>query len=69
MDKQSSVISEGSVVSFKEGYDHAKKQFRLMVEQMVKDLENEVGNRHMNDLEYGAYTKLQNVLDFIDDIK
>ena len=45
------------------------EELRLMIEQMVKKLENEASNRHMNDLEYGRYTTLIEVLDMIDDMQ
>ena len=35
----------------------------------VKELEDETCNRHMNDLEYGRYTTLGEILDLIDEIR
>lgn len=40
---------------------------RLKIEQLIEDLENETGNRHMNDMEYGRYNALNEVLEIIDE--
>ena len=41
---------------------------RLKIEQLIEDLENETENRHMNDMEYGRYNALNEVLEIIDEI-
>lgn len=41
-------------------------ELRIRIEQLVEELENETVNRHMNDLEYGRYKALCEVLDLID---
>lgn len=70
MDNQLKEIKVVSEESYKIGYGKAKEDIRLIIEQQVENIENESTNvnRHMNDLEYGAYTKLLNVLDFIEDM-
>lgn len=45
------------------------EKLRLRIEQLMEDLENETENRHMNDLEYGRYTALQEVIEIIDELK
>lgn len=45
------------------------EKLRLRIEQLMEDLENETENRHMNDLEYGRYTTLQEVIEIIDELK
>ncbi len=45
------------------------KELRLKIEQLIEDLENETENRHMNDLEYGRYTALQEVIEIIDKLE
>lgn len=42
-------------------------ELRIKIEQLIEDLKNETVNRHMNDLEYGRYKTLCEVLDFIDE--
>jgi hypothetical protein len=44
------------------------EELRLKVEQLLEELENETENRHMNDLEYGRYCTLIDVLDLIDEM-
>lgn len=41
---------------------------RLKIEQLIEDLENETENRHMNDIEQGRYSALNEVLEIIDEI-
>ena len=41
-------------------------ELRLRIEQRLENLENEAKNRHMNDLEYGRYCTLNEVLELID---
>ena len=41
---------------------------RLKIEQLIEDLENETENRHMNDMEQGRYSVLNEVLEIIDEI-
>ena len=71
MDNQLKEIKVVSEESYKIGYSKAKENIRLAIEQQIENIENESTNvsRHMNDLEYGAYTKLLNVLDIIDDMQ
>lgn len=45
------------------------EELRLKIEQLIEDLENESQNRHMNDLEYGRYAALQEVIEIIDELK
>ena len=42
-------------------------KLRIKIEQLIEDLENQTENRNMNDLEYGRYRALCDVLDLIDD--
>lgn len=42
-------------------------ELRIKIEQLIEDLENETENRNMNDLEYGRYRTLCEVLDLIDE--
>lgn len=44
------------------------KELRLKIEQLLKELEDETKNRHMNDLEYGRYCTLNEVLELIDEV-
>ena len=44
-------------------------EFRIKIEQLIEDLENETSNRNMNDLEEGRYKTLCEVLDLIDEQK
>ena len=44
-------------------------EFRIKIEQLIEDLENETLNRDMNDLEEGRYKTLCEVLDLIDEQK
>nr|DAF61973.1 MAG TPA: hypothetical protein [Siphoviridae sp. ctP0x5] len=44
-------------------------EFRIKIEQLIEDLENETSNRNMNDLEEGRYKALCEVLDLIDEQK
>ena len=44
-------------------------EFRIKIEQLIEDLENETSNRYMNDLEEGRYKTLCEVLDLIDEHK
>lgn len=44
-------------------------EFRIKIEQLIEDLENETSNRDMNDLEEGRYKTLCEVLDLIDEHK
>ncbi len=44
-------------------------EFRIKIEQLIEDLENETADHHMNDLEYGRYKTLCEVLDLIDEQK
>lgn len=44
-------------------------EFRIKIEQLIEDLENETSNRGMNDLEEGRYKTLCEVLDLIDEQK
>lgn len=55
---------------YEAGYNNTKEKIKTLIEQQIESIENESTNinRHMNDLEYGAYTKLLYVLDLIDDI-
>lgn len=69
MNNQLNEITTASEESYKMGYNKAKENIRILIEYEVEKVENKSANRHMNDLEYGAYTKLLNILDLIEDIK
>lgn len=69
MNNQLNEITTSSEESYKIGYNKAKENIRILIEYEVGKVENESANRHMNDLEYGAYTKLLNVLDLIEDMQ
>lgn len=68
VDNQLKEIEVASKESYKIGYNKAKEDIKLQIEKKIEDLENEVGNRNMNDLEYGAYTKLLSIMDMIDEL-
>lgn len=42
------------------------EELRLKIEQFIEELEDKTENRHMNDLEYGRYYTLNEVIDLID---
>ena len=43
------------------------ENLRLKIEILIEDLENKTTNRHMNDIEYGRYITLNEVLELIDE--
>lgn len=42
-------------------------EIKKKIEVMIDELEKETTNRHMNDLEYGRYTALIDVLELIEE--
>lgn len=43
------------------------KNVKEKIVEMAEDLENTTRNRHMNDLEYGRYSALNDILELFDD--
>jgi len=63
---------DGTMVSISElkravEYIDRLRNVREKIVKMVIDLENTTRNRHMNDLEYGRYTALNDALELLDD--
>ena len=67
-------INEVSSNTFKDAenrlnYLEEKEQLlKLKIEDLIKELEDETENRHMNDLEYSRYCTLNEVLELIDEL-
>lgn len=55
---------------YKIGYSKAKEDIESIIKQKINDIENKSikANRHMNDLEYGAYETLKDILYSIDSL-
>lgn len=44
------------------------QELKTKIEQLLKELDDETENRHMNDFEYGRCCALNEVLDLIDEM-
>lgn len=49
--------------------DNTMRNLRVKIEQLVKNFENSIGNRNMNDLEQGKYDGYRDILDLLDEMK
>lgn len=48
--------------------EEKEKLLKLKIEDLLEELEDETENRHMNDLEYGRYCTLNEILELIDEL-
>ena len=67
MDNQLKEIKVISEESWKIGYQKAKEDLKDLINLKIDILKNNTinSNKHMNDLEYGEYTTLQDILDLL----